>query len=187
MLIAAQWYNDPQTGIETVGVVCCYCASYSTDTWRFVPLELVMALSGKYNAIRLVCANVYLCFFLSNLGSHSFKVLPWCASVPSPFPLTLWARSQPEGFGFWWPPACALKTWWVSGTFLRYKGAASVRHLSGCHMPECQKKQVTLCFLVRPHFVTVLWLVLFWCLRVQQCVLTRNELDRKTEVQPWIQ
>lgn len=87
-------------------------------------------------------------------------------------------------FGFRWPTACAPKTWWLSGTFLRYKGTASLRHLSRCHIPECQKKQVTLCFLVWPHFVT---LALFWCLRVQQCVLTRNECDRKTEVQPWIQ
>ena len=34
-------------------------------------------------------------------------MLPWCASVPSPSPLTLLARSQPDGLGFWRHPACS--------------------------------------------------------------------------------
>ena len=34
-------------------------------------------------------------------------MLPGCASVPSPSSLSLWAWSQPDGLGFWWPPAWA--------------------------------------------------------------------------------
>ena len=34
------------------------------------------------------------------LEVYWFRVLPWYVSFPSP-------SSQPDGLGFWWPPACA--------------------------------------------------------------------------------